>query len=71
MNTSGSTPQFENASRKAKVLYVKERGVIPPVFWGPKLATAGSWTMAELGQAEKWRIDLSSGWIRSWGEGAD
>ena len=35
MNASGSPPQLENASRKAKVLRVKERGVIPPVFWGP------------------------------------
>ena len=71
MNASGSTPQFENASCKAKVLCVKERGMIPPVFWGPKLATAGSRGIAELGQAEKWWIDLSSGWIRSWSEGAD
>lgn len=60
MNASGSTPQFENARCNAKVLCVKERGVIPPVFWGPKMATAGSWVSAELGQAEKFWIGLNS-----------
>lgn len=37
MNASGSTPQFGNASCKAKVLCVKERGVVPPVLLGAEV----------------------------------